>query len=150
MLESCSQLESFAWEPCCEQHVVAMTGLYPLTGMESTKAKKDTRQQSTSRPKSPDSNENSNSTEEESYPPENRLVSEISITVETLKDGDSALSLVLRLDDKMNRTLTCKVKEGEKGIELAQELVFYGLINESDTEKIASSIDERLRASQKT
>ena len=53
------------------------TGLYPLTGMESTKAKKENRPQlNTSRPKSPEDNSSSNQgkSEEEEHQKEVRHV----------------------------------------------------------------------------
>lgn len=55
----------------------------------------------------------------------------MSCTVKTLEDGSGkTLSLLLRLDDKMNRQLNCKVTENESAIDLANELVRYGLVNE--------------------
>ena len=55
----------------------------------------------------------------------------MSCTVKTLEDGSGKnLSLLLRLDDKMNRQLNCKVQENETAVDLANELVRYGLVNE--------------------
>lgn len=40
------------------------------------------------------------------------------------------LTIVLRMDDKMNRQLTCSVTSSDSPAVLAQELVHYGFINE--------------------
>lgn len=58
-------------------YIFCRTGLYPLTGMESTKAKKENRPQlNTSRPKSPEDNSSSNQgkSEEEEHQKEVRHV----------------------------------------------------------------------------
>lgn len=48
-----------------------------------------------------------------------------------MEDGSGqSLSLLLRLEDKMNRQLSCKVGENETPMDLAMELVSYGLISE--------------------
>lgn len=123
------------------------TGLYPLTGMERTKAKKENRPQlNASRPKSPEDIANSSQGNEDEEK-EVRLIIQMSCTVKTLEDGSGKnLSLLLRLDDKMNRQLSCKVQENETAIDLANELVRYGLVNELDRDKVASKIDEHLQA----
>jgi nuclear receptor-binding protein len=121
------------------------TGLYPLTGMERTEAKKESRPQlNASRPKSPeDVANNSQGNEEEEK--EVRLIIEMKCTVTASEDGsDKILSLHLRLNDNMNRQLTRTVPESETGIDLADELVKYGLVSELDREKVASKIDEYL------
>lgn len=42
------------------------------------------------------------------------------------------MTILLRMDDKMNRQLTCIISEPDtpSPITLAQELVYYGFINE--------------------
>ena len=47
-----------------------------------------------------------------------------------LQDDEKHLTLTLRFDDKMNRQLSCKVSQNETSMDLACELVKYGLINE--------------------
>ncbi|CAH0773135.1 unnamed protein product [Bemisia tabaci] len=54
------------------------------------------------------------------------------------------MTILLRMDDKMNRQLTCLVSEVDSALVLAQELVYYGFINEADREKIALLIEEAL------
>ncbi|XP_023245562.1 nuclear receptor-binding protein homolog isoform X2 [Copidosoma floridanum] len=56
------------------------------------------------------------------------------------------MTILLRMDDKMNRQLTCPVTEADTSMSLAQELVYYGFINENDRDKIANLIDEALRS----
>lgn len=41
-----------------------------------------------------------------------------------------SLSLLVRFEDKMNRQLSCKVGDGETSLDLANELVHYGLVSE--------------------
>jgi len=40
------------------------------------------------------------------------------------------MTILLRMDDKMNRQLTCLVSEIDTSLLLAQELVHFGFINE--------------------
>ena len=121
------------------------TGLYPLTGMEQTEAKKESRPTlNASRPKSPEDVAN-NSQGHEEEEKEVRLIIEMKCTVSASEDGsEKVLSLHLRLNDNMNRQLTRTVPESETGGDLADELVKYGLVSEHDREKVASKIDEYL------
>jgi len=40
------------------------------------------------------------------------------------------MTILLRMDDKMNRQLTCSVSEIDTSLMLAHELVHFGFINE--------------------
>ena len=40
------------------------------------------------------------------------------------------MTILLRMDDKMNRQLTCLVSEIDTSLLLAHELVYFGFINE--------------------
>ena len=40
------------------------------------------------------------------------------------------MTILLRMDDKMNRQLTCPVSQMDTSMLLAQELVHFGFINE--------------------
>lgn len=51
------------------------------------------------------------------------------------------MTLLLRMDDKMNRQLTCDISSSDSGPTLADELVRYGFINAVS----ASSLHERRR-----
>ena len=55
------------------------------------------------------------------------------------------MTLLLRMDDKMNRQLTCEVTTSDSGSNLADELVRYGFINSEDRQTIANLIDETLK-----
>lgn len=43
------------------------------------------------------------------------------------------MTILLRMDDKMNRQLTCPVTQQDTSMLLAQELVHFGFINEVST-----------------
>jgi len=137
-----SQVQPLELEKFLEE---VKTGLYPLTGMERTDAKKESRPQlNASRPKSPEDTANSSQGNEEEEK-EVRLIIEMKCTVSASEDGcGKNLSLLLRLNDNMNRQLTRTVPENETGIDLADELVKYGLVSEVDREKVANKIDEYL------
>ncbi|XP_046740655.1 nuclear receptor-binding protein homolog isoform X2 [Diprion similis] len=56
------------------------------------------------------------------------------------------MTILLRMDDKMNRQLTCPVTQIDTSMLLAQELVHFGFINENDRDKIGNLIEEALRS----
>lgn len=56
------------------------------------------------------------------------------------------MTILLRMDDKMNRQLTCSIAECDTSTGLSQELVHYGFVNEADRDKIADLIEEQLRS----
>lgn len=125
------------------------TGLYPLTGMENTtKAKKENRPPlNLSRPKSPEDAQHSNQGNEEEELKEQRLIIQMNCTVKSLDDGSGrTLNLLLKLDDKMNRQLSRKITDGETPLSLATDLVHHGLINEIDVQKVATKIEESMKA----
>ena len=51
-------------------------------------------------------------------------------------DDGKQLSLLVRLDDKVNRQMSCTVGENETSMDLASELVHYGLISEVILERL--------------
>jgi len=137
-----SQVNSLEFEKFLEE---IKTGLYPLTGMESTKAKKENRPQlNTSRPKSPEDVVNSSQGSEEEEQKETRLIIQMTCSVKHEEGAGQSLSLLVRFEDKMNRQLSCKVGDGETSLDLANELVHYGLVSEADRDKVANKIDEHL------
>jgi len=137
-----SQVNSLEFEKFLEE---IKTGLYPLTGMESTKAKKENRPQlNTSRPKSPEDVVNSSQGSEEEEQKETRLIIQMTCSVKHEEGTGQSLSLLVRFEDKMNRQLSCKVGDGETSLDLANELVHYGLVSEADRDKVANKIDEHL------
>ena len=51
-------------------------------------------------------------------------------------DEGKQLTLLVRLDDKVNRQMSCIVGENETSMDLANELVHYGLISEVILERL--------------
>ena len=51
-------------------------------------------------------------------------------------DEGKQLTLLVRLDDKVNRQMSCTVGENETSMDLANELVHYGLISEVILERL--------------
>ncbi|KXJ13209.1 nuclear receptor-binding protein isoform X2 [Exaiptasia diaphana] len=117
-------------------------GLYPLTGIE--KKKKLTPRQ---RPKSPDRVQTVQKSKHdtESYDEESRRFTGLTCEARPLESGDGKmLSLLIKFEERMNRQLSCEVKQGEKGSDLADELVKFGFINKKDHEAIAIEITKKL------
>lgn len=74
-------------------------------------------------------------------------VIQMSCTVKNLEDGSGkTLNLLLKLEDKMNRQLSRKIADNENALELANDLVTHGLISEVDAQKVASKIEESIKA----
>lgn len=68
-------------------------------------------------------------------------------TVKNLEDGSGkTLSLLLKLEDKMNRQLSRKIANDEDALLLANDLVHHGLISEADVQKVAAKIEESIKA----
>jgi len=68
-------------------------------------------------------------------------------TVKNLEDGSGkTLSLLLKLEDKMNRQLSRKIANDEDALQLANDLVHHGLISEADAQKVATKIEESIKA----
>ncbi|RVE51563.1 hypothetical protein evm_003833 [Chilo suppressalis] len=55
------------------------------------------------------------------------------------------MTILLRMDDKMNRQLTCGVTRRDTAPALAHELVQLGFIHEADRDKLCRLIDDTLR-----
>ena len=51
-------------------------------------------------------------------------------------DEGKQLTLLVRLEDKVNRQMSCTVGENETSMDLANELVHYGLISEVILERL--------------
>ncbi|KAK7073906.1 hypothetical protein SK128_002462 [Halocaridina rubra] len=54
------------------------------------------------------------------------------------------MTISLRLEDKMNRQLSCVVEDGEGAASLTDELVRYGFISQMDKDEITSLIEDHL------
>ncbi|GJQ71605.1 putative protein kinase [Trypoxylus dichotomus] len=113
-------------------------GIYPLTAFGIKQPP------SRSRAMTPESAESEKSVTPEPMDVETRKI--VSIVCEIKDDGvEPVLSIVLRMDDKMNRQLTTFITHQDIPQTLAQDLVHYGFINEHDQAKVASEIEEALQ-----
>ncbi|KAG9509091.1 Nuclear receptor-binding protein-like protein [Fragariocoptes setiger] len=54
------------------------------------------------------------------------------------------LTLLLRMEDKMNRQLSCEMSTDDPAPSLSNELVFYGLINEEDRDMVQQLIQDTI------
>ncbi|CAB3368479.1 Hypothetical predicted protein [Cloeon dipterum] len=64
---------------------------------------------------------------------------------EAVMSNDLQVTLLLRMDDKMNRQLTCPVVSGDSASALAQELVHFGFVSELDRVSVEELLVEQLR-----
>ncbi|XP_063221034.1 nuclear receptor-binding protein homolog isoform X3 [Bacillus rossius redtenbacheri] len=116
-------------------------GIYPLTAF-SARLPPPPRP----RPVTPEMTESVKSVTPEPQDLEVRRVVNMMCNVKPREDSTELLmTILLRMDDKMNRQLTCCLSDGDNSLQLAQELVHFGFINEDDREKLATLIEEALR-----
>uniref|UniRef100_A0A8D8QG91 Nuclear receptor-binding protein homolog n=1 Tax=Cacopsylla melanoneura TaxID=428564 RepID=A0A8D8QG91_9HEMI len=113
-------------------------GIYPLT---SYKAKKPP----IIRPRaiSPEQSDSARSGTPEPFEIESRKVVNMMCNLKP-KEHTNELMILLRMNDKMNRQLTCNISDADQGDALSQELVHFGFINETDREKLSLLIQETL------
>ncbi|XP_067013096.1 nuclear receptor-binding protein homolog isoform X2 [Anabrus simplex] len=117
-------------------------GIYPLTAYTAHKPPPP-------RPRaiSPELAESVKSVTPEPLDVENRRVVNMMCNIKPKEEScELLMTILLRMDDKMNRQLTCLVSEIDTSFLLAQELVHFGFINEADREKIATLIEDTLRS----
>lgn len=115
-------------------------GIYPLTAYKA-------KQPPPCRPRaiSPETAESVKSVTPEPIDIETRKVVNMMCSVKPREDGcDLLMTILLRMDDKMNRQLTCQVSQEDNAMLLSHELVHLGFIHETDREKIALLIDDTL------
>lgn len=119
-------------------------GLFPLTGMQQ---KKEFRPRQ--RPKSPEGEESVLSENQHQYDEETRRATLTKCQIKLSQDSadskqQTQLELLLKLDDKMNRHLVSDLRPGDKGVDLADDLIRHGLLNKADREELAKSIQTQL------
>ena len=113
-------------------------GAYPLTAIFPTTRQPIISRQTTISPEpSGSGNEQKSSVPEKPYNEENRKIVNMMCNIKAPQENENEnlmMTLLLRLDDKMNRQLSCEITDIESPICLANELVYYGFINQVGTQ----------------
>jgi len=116
-------------------------GIYPLTVFATVPP--DT---SGPRAVSPDTSVSTAADTPEPVDVEARRVSTMMCDVTPKVDGTGYhMTLLLRMDDRMNRQLSSTITQADRALPLAEELVHYGFINEVDREQIGALMTDALR-----
>lgn len=119
-------------------------GVYPLTAFGST------RRVAPPRVATPEQVESVKNEAKEAIELENRRVIRQSCQLNKLADSLSfQMTLLLRMDDQMNRQLTCEFTSDDTPKSLAEELVGFGFINEDDIEQITGLIKDHMSQADK-
>ncbi|XP_017465891.1 PREDICTED: nuclear receptor-binding protein homolog [Rhagoletis zephyria] len=119
-------------------------GVYPLTALGGKKPP-----HFRSRAASPERADSVKSATPEPVDIESRRIVNMMCSVKKLKEdsSDIAMTILLRMDDKMNRQLTCQVTEADSASDLTNELVRLGFVHIDDQDKIQALLEETLRGS---
>lgn len=115
-------------------------GIYPLTAFSLN-------QQPPSRPRaiSPEAVAPVAAESPEATDVETRKVINMMCNIKPNENGHGLfMTISLRLEDKMNRQLSCVVEDGEGAASLTDELVRYGFISQMDKDEITSLIEDHL------
>ncbi|KAH8383205.1 hypothetical protein KR009_007343 [Drosophila setifemur] len=100
-----------------------------------------------SRAASPERADSVKSATPEPVDTESRRIVNMMCSVKVKEDGnDIIMTILLRMDDKMNRQLTCQVNENDTAADLTSELVRLGFVHLDDQDKIQVLLEETLRA----
>ncbi|XP_033645184.1 nuclear receptor-binding protein-like [Asterias rubens] len=113
-------------------------GVYPLTAYALPEHPAKTR------PQTPETAESVKSTTPEPVEVESRAILRMQCETKEEEEGKVKLELLLRMDDKMNRQLSCEIGLEDSPWGLANELVEYGFINDTDRIRVAALIEEKL------
>ncbi|XP_061396979.1 nuclear receptor-binding protein homolog [Musca vetustissima] len=118
-------------------------GVYPLTAFSGKKPP-----HFRSRAASPERADSVKSATPEPVDIESRRIVNMMCSVKKLKEGsnDILMTILLRMDDKMNRQLSCEVTETDTASDLTQDLVRLGFVHIEDQEKIQALLEETLRS----
>ncbi|XP_034485384.1 nuclear receptor-binding protein homolog [Drosophila innubila] len=118
-------------------------GVYPLVTYSGKKPP-----HFRSRAASPERADSVKSATPEPVDTESRRIVNMMCSVKKLKEdsNDILMTILLRMDDKMNRQLTCQVNEEDTAADLTSELVRLGFVHLDDQDKIEVLLGETLRA----
>ncbi|XP_035229920.1 nuclear receptor-binding protein homolog [Stegodyphus dumicola] len=115
-------------------------GIYPLTAYASTHVPIIQR-----RTTSPEMTDSAKSTSPEAPDVETRRIVNIMCNIKPQEEGQNfVMTILLRMDDKMNRQLSCEVTHQDTPYELSEELVFHGFINREDRDMVTNLIGDTL------
>ncbi|RWS17946.1 Nuclear receptor-binding-like protein [Dinothrombium tinctorium] len=124
-------------------------GAYPLTAiMPTSRPPIITRQRTTSPALSGEAVKQSTSPDNP-YDEENRRIINMMCNIKAHHESDllMVMTLLLRMDDKMNRQLSCEVEVNDSPMCLADELVYNGFINQGDRDMVATLIADTISRS---
>ncbi|RDD46170.1 Nuclear receptor-binding protein [Trichoplax sp. H2] len=115
------------------------SGLYPLTSVY--------KDEDLVRDDSDDKTKDDPSIDSEHYSKETKSVLSVNCTIRAVEDDEVKRHLVitLKMENEINRELSCDVSLDEDLSKLAEELVLYGFIKQDDREKVAQHIAEKLK-----
>ncbi|XP_034661696.1 nuclear receptor-binding protein homolog [Drosophila subobscura] len=100
-----------------------------------------------SRAASPERADSVKSATPEPVDTESRRIVNMMCSVKIKEDSnDIIMTILLRMDDKMNRQLTCQVTEHDTAADLTSELVRLGFVHLDDQDKIEVLLEETLKA----
>ncbi|UXI17065.1 carboxylase [Sarcoptes scabiei] len=125
-------------------------GAYPLTAVMPTTRPPLVSRQRTISPEVIDDAHKVINTPDNPYDEETRRIVYINCSMQPLASDESCLDvkIVIKLDDKINRTLTCEIYRDQfVPPNISQELVYFGFINKDDKEAVAQILFETLTKS---
>ncbi|XP_054721933.1 nuclear receptor-binding protein-like [Uloborus diversus] len=115
-------------------------GIYPLTSYAATHCPVVQERTNT-----PDMSDSMKSTSPEVQEMETRRIINIMCNIKPQDDSLNLLmTVLLRMDDRMNRQLSCEVTPKDTPNDLSEELVQHGFINQADREMVATLIGDTL------
>lgn len=111
-------------------------GIYPLTAHATTRTP-------VVQPQSPESSDLSSPDGKQDV--ETRRIVNIMCNIKPQEAGQNfVMTILLRMDDKMNRQLSCEVTRADTCGGLSEELVFHGFIHREDREMVSNLIGDTL------
>jgi len=118
-------------------------GIYPLTAFALAQP-----QPTKPRPPTPETHKSDKSNSPEPQDLESRRIQNMQCSIHTnedKKDNQLSLRILLRMEDNMNRQLSCTIVQGmDTAVLLAAELVQYGFIHPEDSQAIVEMLGKAL------